>query len=126
MTTITIQRFAEDPRTTLDGIPSAFFAWAKTVHGWDKPALLRIGQAAACSGNALDELVEHHRRLSEGGKVCCSCSFESAPHSIYGGLLSYCDDEFPLYAEKDLAKYMKDDALCAAGLLTTPRYYVGI
>lgn len=81
---------------------------------------------AGCCGNALDELVEHHRQLSEGGKQCCSCCAESAPNSIYGGLLMHCDEEFSVYAAKDLAKFMKDDEITAAGLLRQRRCHVGI
>lgn len=126
MTTINIQRFAEKPRTNLEGIPAEFIKWATAVHGWDGAALLEIGRAAGACGNALDELVEHYRRLSTGGTHCCCCCTESAPHTTYGGLLTYCEEEFPMYAEKDLAKFMRDDELTAAGLLREPRCHVGI
>jgi hypothetical protein len=126
VTTINIQRYADKPRTSLEGIPSDFFTWAENVHGWDKTALLEIGRAAGCCGNALDELIAHHRRLSEGGKQCCCCCTESAPHSTYGGLLTYCDEEFSVYAAKDLAKFVKDDELTAAGLLSQHRCHVGM
>jgi hypothetical protein len=121
VTAINIQRFAETPRTTLEGIAPEFIIWAETVHGWDGAALLEIGQAYGCCGNALDELVAHHRRLEEGGTNCCCCSSGHAPHSTYGGLLAYCDDEYPAYADGDAAKFMQDDQLTAAGLMTKHR-----
>jgi hypothetical protein len=126
VTTINIQRFAEQPRTNLEGIPPEFIAWANAVHGWNEAALLEIGRAAGACGNALDELVTHYLRLSGGGKQCCCCCVESAPYSTYGGLLDYCEEEFPIYAENDLAKYMRDDELTAAGLLRQSRCYIGI
>ena len=73
MTTIDIQRYADKPRTTLDGIPPEFVRWAEHIHGGDKTALLEIARAAGCSGNALDELVDHYLELMKGGNRCCCC-----------------------------------------------------
>jgi hypothetical protein len=114
MTPINIQHFAKLPRTTLAGIPDGFRAWAESVHGWTSDALLQLGRANHVQGNALDYFVGLYQWLSSSQHRCCSCCAETAPHTVYGGLLHYCDSDLA-YAERDMTAMLKEDALIAAG-----------
>lgn len=86
MTPISIKRNANQPRTTLEGIPQDFVAWAELVHGWTLEHLLSLGTAWAPEGsNALDYLVSDYVWGTENKEGCVYCnSTERLHRGVHG------------------------------------------